>query len=169
MLNVCQRDNFVPHLVYEPNIVTFQYARAYLVLSEVSRLQEKNSLPCLLAARICYENLDLPEKGLRMAEKALERELAHPQNLLARCHVAIGLGYEMMSTMARMQAMRQDLRKKAFDSFSKYVLMKCSAATFQIEKKKMFCVFSFWVYGFSKELNSENSLKIRFCSCFFNS
>ncbi|GBM52501.1 Tetratricopeptide repeat protein 7B [Araneus ventricosus] len=96
-----------------------KYARAYLVLHEVSRLAPDNSLPCLLAARICYDHLDLPEKGLRMAEKALEREIAHPQNLLARCHVAVGLGHEMMSAIARTQNDRQDLRKKAFEAFSR--------------------------------------------------
>ncbi|KAF8793573.1 Tetratricopeptide repeat protein 7B like protein [Argiope bruennichi] len=96
-----------------------KYARAYLVLHEVARLVPDNSLPCLLAARICYDHLDLPEKGLKMAEKALEREIAHPQNLLARCHVAVGLGHEMMSAIARTQNDRQDLRKKAFEAFSR--------------------------------------------------
>ncbi|CAL1283803.1 unnamed protein product [Larinioides sclopetarius] len=94
-----------------------KHARAYLVLHEVSRLAPDNSLPCLLAARICYDHLDLPERGLKMAEKALEREIAHPQNLLARCHVAVGLGHEMMSAIARTQNDRQDLRKKAFEAF----------------------------------------------------
>ncbi|GIY07672.1 tetratricopeptide repeat protein 7B [Caerostris extrusa] len=88
-----------------------KFARAYLVLQEVSRLDSNNSLPCLLAARICYDNLDLPERGLKMAEKALEREISHPQNLLARCHVAVGLGHEMMSIIARTQSDRHSLRK----------------------------------------------------------
>ncbi|KFM58237.1 Tetratricopeptide repeat protein 7B, partial [Stegodyphus mimosarum] len=96
-----------------------KYNRAYLVLHEVARLQPNNSLPCLLAARLCFENLDLPDKGLKMAERALERETAHPQNLLARCHVAVGLGHELMSNIYRTQAARRDLRKKAFESFSK--------------------------------------------------
>ena len=73
----------------------------------------------MLAARVCFENLDLPEKGLKMAEKALEREIAHPQNLLARCQLAIGLGYEMMSGIAKTQTQRHSLRKKAFEAFSK--------------------------------------------------
>ncbi|XP_054715583.1 tetratricopeptide repeat protein 7B-like [Uloborus diversus] len=96
-----------------------KYSRAYFVLHEVARLQPTDSLPCLLAARICLENLDLPAKGLKMAEKALEREIAHPQNLLARCLVAVGLGYEMMSTIARTQAKRHELKRKAFESFSR--------------------------------------------------
>ncbi|XP_035208898.1 tetratricopeptide repeat protein 7B-like [Stegodyphus dumicola] len=96
-----------------------KYNRAYLVLHEVARLQPNNSLPCVLAARLCFENLDLPDKGLKMAEKALERETAHPQNLLARCHVAVGLGHELMSNIFRTQVAQRDLRKKAFESFSK--------------------------------------------------
>lgn len=97
----------------------FQYNRAYLVLQEVARLQPNNSFPCLLAARVCFENLDLPEKGLKMAEKALEREIAHPQNLLTRCQLAVGLGLELMSGIARTQTKRHDLRKKAFEAFSR--------------------------------------------------
>ncbi|XP_015922937.1 tetratricopeptide repeat protein 7B isoform X2 [Parasteatoda tepidariorum] len=96
-----------------------KHSRAYMVLHEVARLQPKNSLPCLLASRICYENLDLPEKGLKMAEMALERETAYPQNILARCHIAVGLGLEMMCSITRTRASRHKLRKKAFESFSK--------------------------------------------------
>lgn len=73
----------------------------------------------MLAAKVCFENLDLPEKGLKMAEKALEREVAHPQNLVARCQLAVGLGFELMSGIAKTQTRRQNLRRKAFEAFSK--------------------------------------------------
>lgn len=96
-----------------------KYSRALLILEELSRLQPASSLPCLLAARICYENLEQPKEGLRMAEIALEREIAHPQNLLARCHVAVGVGLEMLSDHERTQPRRQELRKKAFECFSR--------------------------------------------------
>jgi hypothetical protein len=35
-----------------------QYAHAVLVLKEVSRLLPTKVIPCLLAARICYEHLN---------------------------------------------------------------------------------------------------------------
>ena len=35
-----------------------QYARALAVLKEVSRLLPTKVIPCLLAARICYEHLN---------------------------------------------------------------------------------------------------------------
>lgn len=108
---------FMKIIIY--NLYLLQYNRAYLVLQEVTRLQPKNSFPCLLAARVCFENLDLPEKGLEMAEKALERELAHPQNLLARCQLSVGLGLELMAGVARTQSRRREFRRKAFEAFSR--------------------------------------------------
>lgn len=96
-----------------------QHARAYHVLQEVSRLHPTSPLPCLLAARLCLEHLSLPEKGLKEAEKALEREQAHPQGLVARCQVAKGLALEMMASAAKTQKDRQELGSKAFEAFGR--------------------------------------------------
>ena len=47
---------------------------------------------CLLAARLCYEKLDLLSEGISWAERALEREESVPQDLRARCHLYLGVG-----------------------------------------------------------------------------
>ncbi|XP_067119530.1 tetratricopeptide repeat protein 7B isoform X2 [Centruroides vittatus] len=96
-----------------------KHNRAYLVLQECIRLQPNNPLPCLIAARICYENLNQVDNGLKMSEKALERELSQSQGLLSRCHLFVGVGLELMSEQVRPQTHRQQLRSKAFDAFLK--------------------------------------------------
>lgn len=96
-----------------------KHNRAYFVLQECIRLQPNNPLPCLIAARICYENLNQAENGLKMSEKALEREMAQSQGFLSRCHLFVGVGLELMSEQVRPQTHRQQLRSKAFDAFLK--------------------------------------------------
>ena len=55
---------------------------------------------CLLAARLCYEKLDLLSEGIAWAERALEREESVPQDLRARCHLYLGVGRYTFSHLA---------------------------------------------------------------------
>jgi len=74
-----------------------QHLRALVVLGEVAELRPTDAATCLLAARLCYEKLDLLSEGIRWSEKALEREEAAPQELRARCHLYLGVGLYLQS------------------------------------------------------------------------
>ncbi|XP_022249921.1 tetratricopeptide repeat protein 7B-like isoform X2 [Limulus polyphemus] len=84
-----------------------KHGQGFLVLQECARLQPSGSLPSLLAARLCYEHLGQPEQGLKMAHEALDRERSHPQGLLCRCYLAVGLGHHLLAEQARPQPKKQ--------------------------------------------------------------
>ncbi|KAG1708461.1 Tetratricopeptide repeat protein 7B [Nymphon striatum] len=94
-----------------------KFERAELVLKECSKLAPTNSHPCLLAAKLCYENLGMIDKGLQYAQEALEREKMQPQGLLARCLLTEGVGYSLKSSQTYIQKERQELVQKAFECF----------------------------------------------------
>jgi len=76
--------------------------RSFVVLQEVAEMETESgrpdASPCLMAARICYERLNLLGEGIQWAEKALVREEYSPQDLKARCHLYIGIGHYLKST-----------------------------------------------------------------------
>lgn len=74
----------------------------FLVLSVYNQVQVAEQRPddastCLLAARLCYEKLDLLSEGIAWAERALDREESVPQDLRARCHLYLGVGRYLQS------------------------------------------------------------------------
>jgi len=84
-----------------------RYLRSIVVLKEVAEMNEKDASMCLLAARICYEKLNLLAEGIEWAEKALEREEEYPQDLKARCHLYIGIGHYLKATEVETRESRQ--------------------------------------------------------------
>ena len=66
--------------------------RSLVILSEVAQQRPDDASVCLLAARMCYERLDLLSEGVSWAQRALDTEQKHPQDLLARCHLYLGIG-----------------------------------------------------------------------------
>lgn len=74
-----------------------KFLRSLVVLQEVSQQRSNDASVCLMAARLCYEKLDLLSEGVLWAEKALEREEAVPQDLRARCHLYLGIGHYLQS------------------------------------------------------------------------
>ena len=59
---------------------------------QVAEQRPDDASTCLLAARLCYEKLDLLSEGIAWAEQALAREESVPQDLRARCHLYLGVG-----------------------------------------------------------------------------
>ncbi|KMQ92858.1 tetratricopeptide repeat protein 7b [Lasius niger] len=74
-----------------------RYMHAYRVLKVVARLSPQKVMPCLLAARLCYEQLNMLSEGVEWSQKALQRETASPQGMQSRCHLYIGIGHSMLS------------------------------------------------------------------------
>lgn len=74
-----------------------RYTHAYAVLKVVARLSPQKVMPCLLAARLCYEHLNMVKEGVEWSQKALQRETASPQGLQSRCHLYIGIGNSILS------------------------------------------------------------------------
>ncbi|GAB6031720.1 hypothetical protein CHUAL_009466 [Chamberlinius hualienensis] len=96
-----------------------KHSRAILVFKECSRLETTNAMPSLISAKIQYEHLENIEEGLALAQEALEREKSHPQNMAARCHLAVGLGYFLKAEQTYLQSERQELFLKAQSAFLK--------------------------------------------------
>lgn len=96
-----------------------QYAHALAVLKEVTRLLPTRVIPCLLAARICYEHLNQIGEGLDWSKQALSREMTNPQSLLTRCHLYLGIGYSLQAAANHLKQEKQHLVTCAFDAFHK--------------------------------------------------
>ncbi|GFG28700.1 hypothetical protein Cfor_05984 [Coptotermes formosanus] len=96
-----------------------QYAHALSVLKEVSRLLPTKVIPCLLAARICYEHLNQIGQGLDWSAQALSREMSNPQGFSSRCHLYLGIGYNLQAAENHHKQEKQHLVNSAFDAFHK--------------------------------------------------
>lgn len=92
------------------------YEHALSVLKEVIRLEPNNASNCLLAARLCYEHLNLAEQGIKFSLQARERELNNPSGLLARCHLYSSVGYHLLAESNLLKKEKEDLRCKAIDN-----------------------------------------------------
>ncbi|XP_014219287.1 tetratricopeptide repeat protein 7B [Copidosoma floridanum] len=96
-----------------------RYVHAYSVLQVVIKLAPTKVMPCLLAARLCYEHLNKVAKGIEWSQKALQREMASPQGLQSRCHLNIGIGNSILSAKTIVKKDKIEHSHAAFDSFSK--------------------------------------------------
>ncbi|KAF5270386.1 hypothetical protein FQR65_LT05574 [Abscondita terminalis] len=102
-------------------ITSGRYVDALGIIKEVIRLEPNQSVNCLLAARLCYENLDLPLEGTRYSTDAKNIELAHPAGLLGRCHVYLGIGYQLQSRSGILKHEKQVLSQYALQNFQSAV------------------------------------------------
>nr|CAD7406233.1 unnamed protein product [Timema cristinae] len=95
------------------------YVQALSVLKEVARLTPTKVTPCLLAARICYEHLNMLSEGVEWSKKALARDTASQQGLQSRSHLHIGVGYHLQSLNMHLKQEKQQLTANTLDSFHK--------------------------------------------------
>ncbi|XP_012534079.1 tetratricopeptide repeat protein 7B isoform X3 [Monomorium pharaonis] len=96
-----------------------RYMHAYRVLKVVARLSPQKVMPCLLAARLCYEQLNMVNEGIEWSQKALQREMASPQGMQSRCHLYIGIGHSMLSTNTIVKQDKVHHTNTALDCFQK--------------------------------------------------
>ncbi|XP_034940307.1 tetratricopeptide repeat protein 7B [Chelonus insularis] len=95
------------------------YTHAYSVLEIVTRLSAIKVMPCLLAARLCYEHLDKVKEGIEWSQKALQREMNNPQGLMSRCHLYIGIGNSIMAGNTFVRQDKMQYTTSALESFHK--------------------------------------------------
>ncbi|XP_042212941.1 tetratricopeptide repeat protein 7B-like isoform X6 [Homarus americanus] len=91
--------------------------RALLVLQEVNRLLPAEPHYCLLAAKICFQQLGKTQEGLEWVNKALKSSEERNSVLAARCHLYYGLGLTLDAYQTQRQTNTQALRTKALESF----------------------------------------------------
>ncbi|XP_011139524.1 tetratricopeptide repeat protein 7B isoform X1 [Harpegnathos saltator] len=96
-----------------------RYMHAYRVLKVVARLSPQKVMPCLLAARLCYEQLNMINEGVEWSQKALQRETANPQGMQSRCHLYIGIGHSMLSANTIVKQDKVHHTNTALDCFQK--------------------------------------------------
>lgn len=96
-----------------------RHLHALAVLQEVSRLQHNRALPCMLAARLCYEHLGRTREGLQWAGQARCRETSRPQGLLGRCWLLMGIGYQLLANETLLKQEKAGYGTNALDAFQK--------------------------------------------------
>lgn len=95
------------------------YNYALSVLREVIRLEPTNSSNCLLAAKLCYEHLNLAEEGTNFSIEAKNKEMVTPSGLLGRCHLYIGIGYYLQSEGCQLKKEKEEFRLNALNNFQR--------------------------------------------------
>lgn len=96
-----------------------KYTHAYSVLEVVAKLSSQKVVPCLLAAKLCYEHLNLIKEGIDWSQKALQRETANPQGLQSRCQLYIGIGNSIYSVNTTIKQDKQHHTNLALEYFHK--------------------------------------------------
>ncbi|XP_034253194.1 tetratricopeptide repeat protein 7B [Thrips palmi] len=100
-------------------ITAGKHAHGLSVLREATILDPASVSPCLVAARACYETLNLIPEGLEWSQKALERELTRPQHLESRCYLYFGIGYSLQAANTHLRKEKEELNSKALQSFAR--------------------------------------------------
>ncbi|XP_073996401.1 tetratricopeptide repeat domain 7 [Rhodnius prolixus] len=95
------------------------HVQALAVAKEVARMAPSKVMPCLLAARICYQHLNNTYDGLEWSEIALQREINNPQGLLSRCHLYNGIGAHYGALNTHLKVNKQSLNNNAAEALSK--------------------------------------------------
>lgn len=96
-----------------------RYMHAYRALKVVARLSPQKVMPCLLAARLCYEQLNMVKEGIEWSQKALQRETANSQGLQSRCHLYIGIGHSILAVNTIVKMDKTYHTKTALECFQK--------------------------------------------------
>lgn len=94
-----------------------RYEQALSVLKEVIRLEPNKAVNCLLAAKLSYEHLNLAVDGIKFSKDALEKEMANCSGLLGRCHLFIGIGYQLQANSLLLKRDKQEMNEKALENF----------------------------------------------------
>lgn len=96
-----------------------KYMHAYTILKVVARLTPHKVVPCLLAARLCYEQFNKIMEGIEWSQKALQRETTNPQGMQSRCHLYIGIGQSILSANTIIKQDKIQHTDAAMDCFQK--------------------------------------------------
>lgn len=91
-----------------------KYKHSLAVLKEVIRLDYNNSSNYLLAAKICYEHLNLPVDGTNFS---IDAKRCDEGALLGRCHMFIGIGYHLQAEMCQLKKDKDEFRELALENF----------------------------------------------------
>lgn len=90
------------------------YKQSLAVFKEVIRLEPNNSSNYLLAAKLCYEHLNLPVDGTNFSINAKKHDYGL---LIGRCHMFIGIGYHLQAEACQLKKDKDDLRQLALENF----------------------------------------------------
>lgn len=98
-------------------IVTGRFVHALAVLKEVIRLEPNNPSNCLLAARVCYEHLNLAVEGTNFSIEAKKKDLQCNSGVLGRCYLYIGIGYYLQADNCLLKKDKDELMQRALENF----------------------------------------------------
>ncbi|XP_044761836.1 tetratricopeptide repeat protein 7B [Coccinella septempunctata] len=90
-----------------------KYSLGLSVLKEVIRLDPKAINNYLLAAKICYQYLNLPQEGVKYAREAVLKDLENNSGFLGRAYLYVGIGYHLLAEASSLKKDRDELRLKA--------------------------------------------------------
>lgn len=98
-----------------------RYTHALSVLKEVIRLEPHSTINCLLAAKLCYEQLNTPFEGTEFSQEALKRETSHSTGILGRCYLYVGIGYHLQANVTLIKHDKHEYINLAIQNFKRYV------------------------------------------------
>jgi len=94
-----------------------KYDRALLVLKQCHQLRPEDSLVCLYAAKLCFNNLHKFDEGIKFAKTVVA--MGDEKELSSRGYLALGMGYSLLASEACLRGERQQLQKQAIDALQK--------------------------------------------------
>lgn len=100
-----------------------RYDHALAVLKEVIHLEPAKSINCLLAAKLCYEHLNMPSDGVEFSQEAKKRELQFPSGLLGKCHLYVGIGYYLQAQACLLKHEKCNFNTKALENFKRFAFV----------------------------------------------
>ncbi|XP_046456271.1 tetratricopeptide repeat protein 7B-like isoform X2 [Daphnia pulex] len=89
-------------------IAAGKFNKAVLVLKEVARLCPSNPLPCLMAAKVCLEHLNLIDDGFNLATEAVRRAVKQDSNISSRACLIRGVACFIKWRQSRIQPLKQN-------------------------------------------------------------
>lgn len=96
-----------------------KHARALLVMKEVHNLLPNEPHNCLLAAKVCFQQLSRIDEGLEWVGKALKTCDERTSVLAGRCHLFNGIGLTLQAHHTQRHVDAQAFRKNALESFTR--------------------------------------------------
>uniref|UniRef100_U5EXH9 Putative calmodulin-binding protein n=1 Tax=Corethrella appendiculata TaxID=1370023 RepID=U5EXH9_9DIPT len=96
-----------------------KYQQALSAIKEYSKLDTKDTGCLLMAARICYEYLDLLKEGLSLANTALEKEVRSIRP--SRAQLYVGIGLQQVAISSNLPSDKAKYNKLAFEALEKAV------------------------------------------------
>ncbi|KAL3279766.1 hypothetical protein HHI36_017274 [Cryptolaemus montrouzieri] len=92
-----------------------RYSQAFSALKEVIRLDPKAIENYLLAAKLCYQHLNLPQEGVHFAREAVLRDMENSFGFLGRAYLYVGIGYHLLAEANLLKKEKTELRLKALN------------------------------------------------------